>query len=210
MYNYRESYGKAIVIVNVLLAMLFLLAIGAWASNLINLLNVVEVVTTVHSADLRLAILAAGSLLFLVDFLYLKRWFFDRHKRQLVLGTEAGAVLISFSAIEASLERSARRLPEIHDVRVAIRKEKGRELSPRIRVVYSTWENNVVRDVSYKMQAALKIRYEQIAGAEATPVFEMYLVKIASKEKKNISRETSEPEAPHFIGPRYPIEDDGA
>lgn len=147
---------------------------------------------------------AAGVCVINVLFLFYR--FYSNRDTHLKAKTEDGIVSISVGAIEESLARTAKSLPEVHDARVRVYKEKGDDRPVTIVVNYAAWEDTNVRTVTRKVQQACMMRFEQIAGQEIQPTFSIYLSRIDVKEMPKVPRKAAREEEPIdlFRGPQYP------
>jgi hypothetical protein len=119
--------------------------------------------------------------------------------------TQEGTARISLRAIQASLHRRVRELPEVIGAKVAVRRPGVKSLE--VEANYTTTEDRDAILVSEVVRRALRERFEELVHPEEGCEVE-YEVKIdgfvpagpqaATPEK----REEEEP----FTGPRYPID----
>jgi hypothetical protein len=142
----------------------------------------------------------------IVDLAFLRYRFYANRESHLKARTDDGIVSIAVGAVEESLARTAKSLPEVHDARVRVFKEKGDDRPVNIVVNYAAWEDSNVREVTRKVQQACMMRFEQIAGREIQPNFSIYLSRIDVKTPRKPSRRFGSEEEPVdlFRGPRYP------
>jgi hypothetical protein len=118
-----------------------------------------------------------------------------------------GTARISLRAIQASLFRRVRELPEVIGARVVVRRPAEKRL--RVEVAYTTTEDRNAILVSEAVRRGLRERFEEIVHPEEG--FEVeYDVKIdgfvpGAGRAPEHSLEPEEAEEP-FIGPRYPID----
>ncbi|MBI3097921.1 MAG: hypothetical protein HYY93_06685 [Planctomycetes bacterium] len=119
-------------------------------------------------------------------------------------------VTIALSAVEESLRRAVKKLPEIYEVWVRIYKEKGREDKPlRIYTGYSTYEGTNVKEVTDKIREVIRLRFQEIIDIPQEPEFEIALTKFTSKEpRKGDTRRTTAGVEADFRGPQYPTDYD--
>lgn len=142
----------------------------------------------------------------IVNVLFLFYRFYSNRESHLKAKTEDGIVSIAIGAIEESLARTAQSLPEVHDAKVRVYKEKGESRPVNIIVNYAVWEETTVREVTRKIQQACMMRFEQIAGREIQPEFSIYVSRIDVKQMPKAPRRGSREEEPIdlFRGPQYP------
>jgi hypothetical protein len=170
----------------------------------VNLIYLGPVDSLTKPLRLLISISAAGVVV--VNTLFLTYRFYSNRESHLKAKTEDGFVSIAVGAIEESLARTAKSLPEVHDARVRVYKEKAETSPVTIVINYAVWEETNVREVTRKVQQACMMRFEQIAGREIQPTFSIYVSRIDVKEIRKASRKGSREEEPVdlFRGPQYP------
>lgn len=95
---------------------------------------------------------------------------------------EQGEFLVAISAVEDSLSRIARCVPEVHDARVSVYKEKREGKPVYIEVSYMAYEDMAIPQVTERLQQVVAHRFEQIAGPEIKPQFSIILSRIVERE----------------------------
>jgi hypothetical protein len=132
------------------------------------------------------------------------------HEAQIRKVQGNNAVSVTLSAIEDSLERTAKRmLPDIYDVKVTIRKAKEGDDAPlHIGADYSTLEGTNVRAVGQKVREVMAARVEEIVELPVAPVFEVSCVRIVDKGDKRSERERKDREFERRREFRFPIDAD--
>jgi hypothetical protein len=95
---------------------------------------------------------------------------------------EQSEFLVAISAVEDSLSRIARCVPEVHDARVSVYKEKREGKPVYIEVSYMAYEDMAIPQVTERLQQVVAHRFEQIAGPEIKPQFSIILSRIVERE----------------------------
>ncbi|MEK7448609.1 MAG: hypothetical protein AAB019_03890 [Planctomycetota bacterium] len=154
-------------------------------------------------------ILAAYLVMF--NFLYaFGRIFTRRYISHIKLGIESGNFSIAISAIENSLKRALKKLPDINDAHVRIYKERSKVDKPvRVYTTYSAWDGTNIKEVTDKIQSVVRMRFQEIVETKEPPVFEIVLYNIVEKDRKKVDAKRSEKELAEkkmFYGPEYPID----
>ncbi len=185
-----------------------------WISQLVPLHPFSDtLITTLNtSAWARFAFLAVSIYLVLFNVLYLFGPLFNpKYAYHIELGVAGGNFSISVSAIEHSLKRAVKKLPEVSDVNVHLYKDiKSRTKKPmRIVVHCSTWEGANVKEVTEKVKEIITLRFKEIIEVQEPPVFQIMISHIEERSKKPDSRKKSSDTKQHmFYGPEYPIDSD--
>ncbi len=153
-------------------------------------------------------LLAAGVLALEVVWavLFLRELVKGEGSQYLLSRTKEGTARISLRAIQASLMRRVRDLPEVIGARVTVRRPETRRL--RIEVSYTTTEDRNAIQVSESLRRLLRERFEELVQSEEG--FEVeFDIKIdgfvpapGPARKEEETRKEPEP----FTGPRYPID----
>ena len=150
--------------------------------------------------------------LVLFNLLYLLGPLFNpKYAHHIELGVAGGNFSISVSAIEHSLKRAVKKLPEVSDVSVHLYKDiKSKTKKPmRIVVHCSTWEGANVKEVTEKVKEIITLRFQEIIEVKEPPVFQIMISHIDERSKKSESRKKSSDAKKHmFYGPEYPIDTD--
>ncbi|MCK4909854.1 MAG: alkaline shock response membrane anchor protein AmaP [Planctomycetes bacterium] len=154
-------------------------------------------------------VIAVWLVLFNLFYLF-GRLFVRKYASHVTLRIDSGNFSIALSAIEHSLRRVVKKLPDIHDVHVRIYKNKAKSDKPmRIYTTYTAWEGTNLKDVTEKIQSAIKMRFKEIVETKEEPVFEVVLSNIVEKDRRKLDskRRGKEPaDKRMFYGPEYPID----
>ena len=87
--------------------------------------------------------------------------FARQYATHLKLNVDKGDFSIALSAIENSLRRSVKKLPEVHDVHIRIYKSKKALAKPmRIQASLSVWEGTRVKELTEKIQEVIRLRFK--------------------------------------------------
>lgn len=126
--------------------------------------------------------------------------------------TKHGEIRINISAVEETLRRAVKSLPDVHDAHVSLRCNPVLPDAPLvIRMDFSTWEDTPFKEAGEKIEEIARARLEKIADLKQPVQFEIYLTRIvekveprvdakrAAKEEQNVLKEV-------FKGLEYPIE----
>jgi hypothetical protein len=179
------------------------LCVLAWQTGLLTMAP-----ASALPAYLRVLIGACALAVVALDAVFLVTRFYSNRDTHVQVKLQDGAVAISVGAIEESLARTARTLPEVNDARIRVYKEKGEGRPVSIVVHLAVWEETNVADVTRKLKQACMTRFEQIAGAEVRPEFSILLsridVKPARKPARGKGGEAEEEPIDLFRGPQYP------
>lgn len=206
-YDAQRRISRIITVANVVIV----LAAGFYALGLGIFGRVPTVASESISWPVRVLMIVAGAVVLVVDIAFLRYRYFSRYDEFLDVKTPDGIVQVAVPAIEQSLARMARSLPEVHDARVRIRRLPGEGAGVLVRVNYAAWEGGNVPAVSQKVQQVLQLRFEQICGSEIVPRYEVSLTRIDVKEMRKVAAkaggETEEP-VDLFRGPVYPTGDE--
>lgn len=119
--------------------------------------------------------------------------------------TSEGTARISLRAIQTSLQRRVRDMPDVIGVRLLVKRPATSRL--RVEVSYTTTEDKNAIVVSEKLRKALRERFRELVQAEEG--FELeFDVKIDGfvPSPGGSDSAESEPEEEPFTGPRYPID----
>lgn len=121
---------------------------------------------------------------------------------------EGGEVAVAVAAVEQSLARTACALPDVRDVHVRVAKRHGETDGLDIRADFTTWEGTPVKEITRRLQDVLKMRAQEIVGAEVNLAFDINLVGIVVKgEKKGeTTRRKKDKDRQTYRGPVYPID----
>lgn len=155
-------------------------------------------------------LLAIGAFyLILLNLSYLLgRWITRNYVSSVKVNTQAGYFSIAISAIENSLRRAVRKLPEINDAHIRVYKVRKPENKPiQIYTTFSVWEGTNVTEVTDKIRTTINIRFNEIIEVKEPPVFTIVLSNIVEREHRKPDKKDKElVESRMFHGPEYPID----
>lgn len=195
-------------IVTVFVAVMALL----WFADTIDLNIVSAWATKVNEGGPTYRILLAigGFYLILFNLLYLLgRWFTRNYASSVKVTSPSGSFSIAISAIENSLRRAVKKLPEIHDAHIRVYKDRKNEAKPiQIYATFSVWEGVNVTEVTDKIRSAITIRFSEIIEVKEAPTFTIILSNIVERDRKSDSKKKDKDlnDTKMFFGPEYPIE----
>lgn len=185
-----------------------------WVANFFDLSDVARLTTEINANNKSLRLILTLLAIYLVMFnvLYLLTNIFRRkYASTIKLNLSDGNLSIDISAIEDSLRRAVKKLPEIHDARIHIYKDRKAQNKPiRICATFSTLEGTNIKEVTEKVQSIIKMRFQEIIEVKEPPIFTIILSDIIERdEKRSESRKNKEKELANrrmFYGPEYPID----
>ena len=199
--------------VNWLVVMFFATISLLWLGNIIDLGMIGKWARDLNdSGDTYRWLLAIGAFyLVLFNLLYLiGRWVTRNYASSVKVSSQAGSFSIAISAIENSLRRAVRKLPEINDAHIRVYKVRKPENKPiQIFTTFSVWEGTNVTEVTDKIRTAITIRFNEIIEVKEPPVFTIILSNIVERDhRKTDSRKKDRElmESEMFHGPEYPID----
>ncbi|MBI4834460.1 MAG: hypothetical protein HY811_06555 [Planctomycetes bacterium] len=183
----------------------------AWASDIINIVMIGNFIDQINTnPSVRMVALLLTVYIVLFNLLYfLSHLFVRQYATHIKLNVASGEFSISLSAIENSLRRAVKKLAEVHDIHIRIRKDKKSEAKPIvITAYYSAWEGTNVQEVTAKIQEMIHMRFQEIVEVKEPPVFQLYLTNIVERDhKKSDSKKKSDLiEQGMFYGPQYPVD----
>ncbi|HLD35809.1 MAG TPA: hypothetical protein VJC37_03735 [Planctomycetota bacterium] len=200
--------------INWLVVVFFTVMSLLWFVNLIDLGMLSNWASDLNKeGDTYRILLVLGAIyLILLNITYLiGRWVTRNYASSVKVSSPAGSFSIAISAIENSLRRAVRKLPEINDAHIRVYKVKKPENKPiQIFTTFSVWEGTNVTEVTDKIRTAINIRFNEIIEVKEPPVFTIILSNIVerdhrrSSDNKKKDRELMESEM--FHGPEYPID----
>jgi hypothetical protein len=157
-----------------------------------------------------LAIGASYIILFNLVYL-LGRWFTRNYASSVHVNSPSGSFSIAISAIENSLRRSVKKLPEIQDAHVRVYKDRKNLTKPiQIYTTFTVWESANVTEVTDKIRSAITMRFNEIIEVKESPVFTIILSNIVEREHRKIDLKKKDKDfidTKIFHGPEYPIDD---
>ncbi|MDQ7778840.1 MAG: hypothetical protein RDV41_03920 [Planctomycetota bacterium] len=126
--------------------------------------------------------------------------------------TKHGEIRIAVSAVEETLCRAVKSLPDVHDAKVTLLYNTALPDSAiTVHIDFSTWEKASFKETGEKIEEVARARLERIADLSQTVAFDIYLGRIvekveprvdtkrAAKEEQNVLKEV-------FRGLEYPID----
>ena len=191
-------------------------AVGfAWAADFINIDMIKGFVGQVNTnPSSRIIVLLLAAYLVLFNFLhFFGNLFIRRYATHIKLNIPGGDFSISLSAIEDSLKRQAKKIPEVNNIHIRIYKDRKSDAKPMtIKAYYSTREWTNVQDVTAKIQEVIKMRLQEIIEVKEPPVFQVYLTDIVERDSKKSDSKKREKASisddKMYFGPQYPIDND--
>lgn len=199
--------------VNWLVAIFFSVVSLLWIGNIIDLGMISNWATEINaSGDTYRWLLAIGAFyLVLFNILYLiGRWIARNYTSSVQVSSQSGSFSIAISAIENSLRRALRKLPEINDAHVRVYKLRKPENKPiQIFTTFSVWEGSNVTEVTDKIRTTITIRFNEIIEVKEPPVFTIILSNIVERDYRKADAKKKDRElmgSEMFHGPEYPID----
>lgn len=192
---------RILIAANVIGLIAVALCVLAWAAGLVKLDYAGGAPWSARSLTAACALAVVG-----VNGIFLTCRFYSNRETAITVKSPNGIFSIAVGAIEESLARTARTLPEVTDARVRVYKEKGDDRPINIVVNFEVWEESNVGEVERKVNQACMTRFEQIAGSGLSPHFSMHLSRINVKPVRKPGRKADREEEPIdlFRGPQYP------
>ena len=199
--------------VNWLVVVFFAVMSLLWFVNIIDLGMLSNWASDLNKeGDTYRILLVLGTIyLILLNITYLiGRWVTRNYASSVKVSSPAGSFSIAISAIENSLRRAVRKLPEINDAHIRVYKVRKPENKPiQIFTTFSVWEGTNVTEVTDKIRTAINIRFNEIIEVKEPPVFTIILSNIVERDhRKTDSRKKDRElmESEMFHGPEYPID----
>ncbi len=126
--------------------------------------------------------------------------------RYVLSRSEEGTARISLRAIQASLLRRAREVPEVAGAKVTVRRPRRQQL--RVEISFATAEDRDAIAVSEALKRALRERLADLVhpdgGMEA--VFDVRVESLVASGAKAAETAPAEKPGEPFTGPRYPVD----
>jgi len=171
------------------------------AFNSIPVATLEEAIDVIYTtSDIRLLLGAVGAAIILIGLL-IAQFTSSKIQRENTIAFENpdGQVLISLSAIEDLIKRTARQIPDIKDMRPSVvANKKGVNIVNR--VVLFAGAN--IPETTEKIQNIIKTKVQEMLGIEESISVKVHVTKIASSE--NQKEEKKPEEIPHvFKGIEY-------
>lgn len=209
-----ESRGMRIMLLaNSMIALALLLVLSLEASGVVRV-AAVEGETSSTASGVRLLLWSLTLAFVVFNGLYVLERFVVRRATHLKARGEQGEFLVSISAVEESLSRIAKCVPEVHDARVNVYKEKREGKPVYIEVSYMAYEDMAIPEVTARLQQVVAHRFEQIAGPQIKPQFNIVLSRIVERDSGagGTGRGTERRKAKDVIdlsrGPIYPVSEE--
>ncbi len=186
-----------------------------WFADRINLGMISQWAAEINrdSPSMRTILTLLAGYLVVFNFAYVLGNIFGRRYASIIKVTvPEGDLTIDVSAIEDSLRRAVKKLPEIAEARVHLYKERKGEQPIRICTTFSAWEDANIKELTDKIQSAIKIRFQEILDVKAPPVFTTLLSDIVvdkdsrKSESKKRAKERELAAQRVFYGPEYPVD----
>ena len=165
-------------LVNWLVAILGGIVGFLWFADVINLKTISLYADQANTnPGLRVILIILAVYLVLFNLLYfIGSLFPSKYVSHIKLDLPGGDFSITLSAIENSLRRVVRKLPEVHDAHTNLYKDRKSETKPIIiRTVYSTWEGSDTREVTERIRTVIQQRLQEIVHLKEPPVFQIIL-----------------------------------
>jgi hypothetical protein len=157
----------------------------------------------------RILFVALTSAFILANIFFVYETFIAQRASHLSSRTGANDFKVSVNAVEESLSRIARCIPDVHDARVSVYKDRADQKPVLIEVSYSAYEDVPILQVTDRIREVVAHRFEEIAGAELKPQFNIILSRIVEKEARPRSSKPKESKVIDLSkGPIYPVADD--
>jgi hypothetical protein len=207
-----KIYRTVILLVDAALGLAAAILLLLWAGGRIDVTDVLNNNPTLPWAGIRISVLTIGAALVGANLLMLLFALLLMRDHTIEAPIDGGKVSVSISAVEQSLARTACALPDVRDVHVRVRRRSGKPNSLRIRADYTAWEGTAVRETTRRLQEVLRLRLQDIVGADVPLVFDINLAGIILKEtkkpdeKRKKDKDKNRPGQP-YGGPVYPIDE---
>lgn len=160
------------------------------------------------SALLRWTALLSSAWLILVNVVVLgARWFSSKYDTHVRCKTPNGEVSITVYALEETLARLVRRLPEVADITVTVRKELAETDKPVVIVAsVKAFEGNSLKELTERVREVILHRYQEIIETHVKPQVEICVYKLIERAPRKDSGRKSPREDEIFRGPVYPVD----
>jgi hypothetical protein len=202
-----ESRGMRIMLIaNIVIGFLWLMILALEASGLLDIVRA-EGENEKHRSAVQLFWWGLVLAFVIWNGLFILERFVVRRATHLKAKGEQGEFLVAISAVEESLSRIARCVPEIHDARVSVYKDKREGKPVHIEVSYMAYEDMAIPEVTERLQQVVAHRFEQIAGPDIKPQFNIVLSRIIEREShmRPTERRKSKDLVDLSKGPIYPV-----
>lgn len=152
------------------------------------------------TTNMRLALGVTGVLLILISLLVIQITM-GRLQREKTIAFENpdGQVTIALSAIEDFIKRSIKQMPEVKELRPAVRAgKKGISITNRV-ILFSDVN---IPETTEKIQNIVKARVQDMLGVEEPISIKVHVIKIVHKDEgaKNAVKKEDKPQSPQFRG----------
>jgi hypothetical protein len=127
------------------------------------------------------------------------------------LKTRAGDQVfqVAIGAVEESLGRIARCIPDVHDARVFVTKDRKDRKPLVIEVSCIVYEETPIPPLTERIRQVVAHRFDEIVGPDLKPEIHINLTRIVEKEARPRPRGSKETKVVDLSkGPVYPVTDD--
>jgi hypothetical protein len=139
------------------------------------------------------------------------RWFSSKYDTHLRCRTPDGEISITVYALEETLMRLVKTLPEIADISVTVRKEKLFPERPvRIIATATAYEGISLKEITERVRELILRRYLEIIESHVKPQVEFCVYKLIERpQRKEAAAKKTRKDVPSeqiFRGPVYPVD----
>lgn len=142
------------------------------------------------------------------------RWFSSKYDTHLRCKTPDGEISITVYALEETLIRLVKTLPEIADIAVTVRKEKLFPDKPvRIVATATAYEGISLKEITERVREIILRRYLEIIESHVKPQVEFCVYKLVERPRKDATPKKTRKEVSSeeiFRGPVYPVDAEGS
>jgi hypothetical protein len=203
-----KIYRSIVLLLDAALGLAATVVLFLWAGDRLDTSFLVRPDPAVPLAGIKTTLLASAAGIVAANVLLVVFALFRLRSRTIQTPIDGGKVSVAISAVEQSLARTACALPDVRDVRVRIVKRSGKSGGLRVRADYMVWEGTAVKETTRRLQEVLRMRIQDIVGAEIPLHFDIRLAGIVLKEtKKPEEKRKKDRGAPPYGGPVYPIDE---
>lgn len=162
-----------------------------------------------HMSGVRILFTVLTAAFILANFFFVYEAFIAQRASHLKSKSGSSEFTVSINAIEESLGRIARCIPDVHDARVSVFKDRQDKRPLTIEVSYVAYEDNKIPEITDRIREVVAHRFEEIAGPEVKPQFDIILSRIVEKEARARPPRGKESKVIDLSkGPIYPVTDD--
>jgi hypothetical protein len=162
-----------------------------------------------HASGVRLLFLCLTIAFILANFFFVYETFIAQRASHLKSKTGANDFAVSISAMEESLSRIAKCIPDVHEAKVSVFKDRQDQKPLVIEVSYMAYEDMPILQITDRIREVVAHRFEEIAGSDIKPQFNIILSRIVEKEARpRPTRKNDSKVIDLSKGPIYPVTDD--